>query len=93
MQLQCSASALSRASPPLPAPCLAVPLLCSSRPPSAGSRRSSHDGGATPLSPSLGSWQPPPGSQPLPATGLAVSEEGLVSVGADGCVRLFSFIT
>lgn len=64
----------------------------SSRPPSAGSRRSSHDGGAAPLSLSLGGGHPPPGSQPLPVTGLAVSEEGLVSVGADGCVRLFSFV-
>ncbi|KAL4433701.1 hypothetical protein ABPG75_000142 [Micractinium tetrahymenae] len=63
----------------------------SSRPPSAGSRRSSYDGGAAPLSPSLGS-HPPPGSHPLPVTGLAASEEGLVSVGADGCVRLFSFV-
>lgn len=76
-----------------PFPRLALPLLlCSSRPPSAGSRRSSHDGGAAPLSLSLGGGHPPPGSQPLPVTGLAVSEEGLVSVGADGCVRLFSFV-
>lgn len=62
----------------------------SSRPSSAGSRRSSYDGGV-PLSPNSTS-NAPLGSHPLPVTGLALSEEGLVSVGADGCVRLFSFL-
>jgi WD40 repeat protein len=57
----------------------------SSRPGSAGSRRSSHDG--APLSPRLA-----PGSHAVPVTGLAVCEEGLVSCGSDGCVRLYNFL-
>ena len=60
------------------------------RPGSAGSRRSSHDGGA-PVSPALGGHAPP-GSHPAAVTGLAVCEEGLVSCGADGCVRLYGFV-
>lgn len=63
------------------------PILCfSSRPGSAGSRRSSHDGAAPP-SPRLA-----PGSHAVPVTGLAVCEEGLVSCGSDGCVRLYNFL-
>lgn len=49
-----------------------------------GSRRSSHDGGAQPM--------PAPGTHAVPATGLAACEEGLVSCGADGCVRLHAFL-
>ena len=62
----------------------------SSRPGSGGSRRPSHDGGA-PVSPAFGGGAPP-GSLPVPVTSLAVCEEGLVSCGSDGCVRLYSFI-